>query len=115
MSSRRSAAPPLELFESEEAGALNERLQQALAEKWSYPQLLDTLLTDEVERRDFKHHRAHERGVVLGQFLQFGRSAATQADHVDFLHLHPSQGDCDLPRGMLPCRHIWLKVYQGHI
>ena len=66
----------LELFESEEAGALNERLQQALPEKWSYTQLLDTLLTDEVERRDFKHHRAHERGVVLGQFLPvrpFGR------------------------------------------
>ena len=28
---------------------LTERLQQAMAEKWSYTQLLDTLLTDEVE------------------------------------------------------------------
>ena len=31
-----------------------ERLSQALAEKWSYTQFLDTLLTDEAERRDFK-------------------------------------------------------------
>ena len=33
---------------------LSERLSQALAEKWSYTQFLDTLLTDEAERRDFK-------------------------------------------------------------
>ena len=30
------------------------RLSQALAEKWSYTQFPDTLLTDEAERRDFK-------------------------------------------------------------
>ena len=33
---------------------LSERLSQALAEKWSYTQFLDILLTDEAERRDFK-------------------------------------------------------------
>lgn len=33
---------------------LPERLRQAMKEKWSYSQFLDLLLTDEVERRDFK-------------------------------------------------------------
>ena len=33
---------------------LSERLSQALAEQWSYTQFLDTLHTDEAERRDFK-------------------------------------------------------------
>jgi len=30
------------------------RLEQAMKEKWSFSQFLDLLLTDEVERRDFK-------------------------------------------------------------
>ncbi len=33
---------------------LSERLTQATGEKWSFSHFLDTLLTDEVERRDFK-------------------------------------------------------------
>ena len=33
---------------------LNERLSQALSEKWSYTHFLDILLTDEAEQRDFK-------------------------------------------------------------
>jgi len=31
---------------------LPERMNQALQQKWSFSQFLDTLLTDEVERRD---------------------------------------------------------------
>lgn len=34
--------------------SLPARLEQAMKEKWSYSQFLDLLLTDEVERRDFK-------------------------------------------------------------
>ena len=33
---------------------LPERMNQALQQKWSFSQFLDTLLTDEVERRDYK-------------------------------------------------------------
>jgi DNA replication protein DnaC len=34
---------------------LSERLAQAIKEKWSHSEFLDILLTDEVERRDFKN------------------------------------------------------------
>ena len=33
---------------------LQVRLEQAMQEKWSFSQFLDLLLTDEVERRDYK-------------------------------------------------------------
>ncbi len=33
---------------------LNRRLEQAMKEKWPYSQFLDSLLNDEVERRDYK-------------------------------------------------------------
>ena len=51
---------------------LNERLQQALAEKWSYTQFLDTLLTDEAERRDFKQlaRRLTKSGLAPDKTLE---------------------------------------------
>ena len=52
---------------------LNERLlQQALAEKWSYSQFLDTLLTDEAERRDFKQlgRRLTKSGLAPDKTLE---------------------------------------------
>ena len=51
---------------------LTERLQQAMAEKWSYTQLLDTLLTDEVERREFKQlaRRLSKSGLAPDKTLE---------------------------------------------
>ena len=51
---------------------LNERLQQALAEKWSYTRFLDTLLTDEAERRDFKQlaRRLTKSGLAPDKTLE---------------------------------------------
>ncbi len=51
---------------------LTERLQQAMAEKWSYTQLLDTLLTDEVERREFKQlaRRLSKSGLAADKTLE---------------------------------------------
>ena len=51
---------------------LTERLQQAMAEKWSYTQLLDTLLTDEVERREFKQlaRRLSRSGLAPDKTLE---------------------------------------------
>ena len=51
---------------------LNERLTQALAEKWSYTQFLDILLTDEAERRDFKQlgRRLTKSGLAPDKTLE---------------------------------------------
>ena len=51
---------------------LTKRLHQALAEKWSYTQLLDTLLTDEVERREFKQlaRRLSKSGLAPDKTLE---------------------------------------------
>ena len=51
---------------------LSERLSQALAEKWSYTQFLDILLTDEAERRDFKQlgRRLTKSGLAPDKTLE---------------------------------------------
>ena len=37
------------------ATTIEQRLSQATEEKWAYSMFLETLLTDEIERRDNKH------------------------------------------------------------
>ena len=51
---------------------LGERLSQAVADKWSFSQFLDVLLTDEVERRDFKQlaRRLTKSGLDPQQTLE---------------------------------------------
>ena len=87
---------------------LSERLSQALAEKWSYTQFLDTLLTDEAERRDFKQ---------LGRRLTQERSVSGQ-DPGDLRLLvqsthpraHPARtGDLPLRRAGGECLSGWSK------
>ena len=70
---------------------LTERLQQAMAEKWSYTQLLDTLLTDEVERREFKQlaRRLSKSGLApdktLETFDDHPRADAARTGHLRFV------------------------------
>ena len=51
---------------------LSERLGQAVTDKWSFSQFLDVLLTDEVERRDFKQlaRRLTKSGLDAQQTLE---------------------------------------------
>ena len=51
---------------------LPERLQQAMAQKWSYSQFLELLLSDEVERRQFKQftRRLAKSGLNPHQTLE---------------------------------------------